>query len=213
MHLIGLIISVEKRLLLNQFRDYASKGPDIHLFIILVHSENLLRGPIPPCRDVLCVLVFLDWTDEGKICNTDFVLVIDQYVLRLDVSVHKPLPVQVIESLGDLGDDRLEIGRGEIHFSILQLDVVVQEGLVHKRVFEVELLSEDKGSVEGNHVWVAELLDGLDFLHDFIPVFPGVFFFVDFHCHQLVDFFIDCSVDHAIGSFSHWLHVIVDFVD
>jgi len=55
MDLVQLVFTWKQRLFSDEFEEYTSEPPDVHLLVVVAISHQALRSPVPPRGDVVSV--------------------------------------------------------------------------------------------------------------------------------------------------------------
>ena len=101
-NLVKLIVAWKERKECQYFKVDASNAPIVHLVIVVAISEQALGRPVPPRRDVLRERwLRVDTPARAKVCQLHLI-VLQQNVLRLDVSMEDAVPVHVVDRLENL---------------------------------------------------------------------------------------------------------------
>jgi hypothetical protein len=95
-YLVQFIVSRENREQRNNFKQHASHTPQVHFVSVVAVSEQTLGGAVPSGGDVLGVRLFaVDATARTEVSKLDLI-VHQQDVLWLDISVEYAVTVHVI---------------------------------------------------------------------------------------------------------------------
>lgn len=137
--LINLAVSTEESLLLSQFSEDASNGPNIDSQTVLLLAEQNFGCPVPKSLNLMGE--GLDGQTEGtgksKVSNLEVSLTIDEKVLRFEVSVDDASGVAVVDAVDELEEEELDLVRGH---GVLVLTQIFLHVVLHDFKDQVKLL-------------------------------------------------------------------------
>ena len=118
---------------MGELVENAADGPHVDLTAVVLEAEEDFGGSIPESDDF--VSVGFDGDGEGpgeaEVCDFDSEVVVDEDVLRLDVSMDDAVGVTVLQSRDQLVHDQL-------HSLLLQLLPLILQILFQVLIHEVE---------------------------------------------------------------------------
>lgn len=94
-----LAVATEQRLAQNHLSHYATRCPHIHTFSVLQRPQQDLRSPVPKRRDVRRVLLLPKERQLRlpEVAQLQYILPIDQQILRLEIAMQDPSPMQILQ--------------------------------------------------------------------------------------------------------------------
>lgn len=92
-------VAAKERLAQNHLCDDAARGPHVHAFAVLQCAQQDLRRSVPKSRDVRRMLML---AKESQLCLPEitqfqYILSIHQQVLRLEIAMQNPSPMQILQ--------------------------------------------------------------------------------------------------------------------
>jgi len=187
-------------------------GPDVHARAIVLQAVDHFRRRVTG-RSARCLqhLVLLVGVAEAEIDQSNVFLVVQQQVLRLQISVHDAELVQILDSTNDL----LEELAGFCLLKLLLLDDVVEELATADELHDQEeLLGRLDDFEKLDDVGVADQLEDVDLarhsLHICIPRNFALFQY--FHRHLFSCDIVNASLDFTEGAFADVFadHIMAD---
>ena len=130
-HLVDLVVTREQRKERDNFEEDAANAPEVHLVAVVPISEQALGCAVPACRDVLCVRLLRVDTTTGAEVSQLHVVLHEEDVLRLDVTMEDAVAVHVVDRLQQLVHVVLDA-------VLRQVVSLALDGIVHVHVHQLE---------------------------------------------------------------------------
>ena len=101
-HLVDLIVAGEEREQRDNLEEDAANAPQVHLVTVIAVREEALGSTIPTSRNVLRVWLFRIDAAAGAEIGQLHVVLHEQNVLGLDISMENTIPVHMIDRFEQL---------------------------------------------------------------------------------------------------------------
>ena len=101
-HLVDLIVAGEEREQRDNLEEDAANAPQVHLVTVIAVRKEALGSTIPTSRNVLRVWLFRIDAAAGAEIGQLHVVLHEQNVLGLDISMENTIPVHMIDGFEQL---------------------------------------------------------------------------------------------------------------